>query len=159
MVERQQRDIMPKTPRTPATTAVPNSAVNDLNAIGRLADLTKIEDVVDEDNAYAVFVGYCEIYNNYVYDLLEEPVLDPRGQPKPPASRKLREDAAKMMFVENLTEVEVKSTEEAYEALIKGDRNRRRAQTVLNHESSRSHSIFNIRLVQVRERASERMSE
>ena len=53
------------------------------------------------------------------------------------------------MYVENLTEVEVKSTEEAYEALVKGDRNRRRAQTVLNHESSRSHSIFNIRLVQV----------
>ena len=54
-----------------------------------------------------------------------------------------------MMYVENLTEIEVKSTEEAYEALVKGDRNRRRAQTVLNHESSRSHSIFNIRLVQV----------
>ena len=53
------------------------------------------------------------------------------------------------MYVENLTEIEVKSTEEAYEALVKGDRNRRRAQTVLNHESSRSHSIFNIRLVQV----------
>lgn len=143
MLERQQRDLMaPKMKFSGATTS------ENLNAIGRLPDPTKIEDVVDEDNAYSVFVGYCEIYNNYVYDLLEEPVLDPRGQPRPPASRKLREDAAKLMYVENLTEVEVKSTEEAYEALVKGDRNRRRAQTVLNHESSRSHSIFNIRLVQ-----------
>lgn len=143
MLERQQRDLMaPKMKFSGAATS------ENLNAIGRLPDPTKIEDVVDEDNAYSVFVGYCEIYNNYVYDLLEEPVLDPRGQPRPPSSRKLREDAAKVMYVENLTEVEVKSTEEAYEALVKGDRNRRRAQTVLNHESSRSHSVFNIRLVQ-----------
>ena len=27
---------------------------------------------LDEDNAFAVFVSYVEIYNNYVYDLLEE---------------------------------------------------------------------------------------
>lgn len=28
--------------------------------------------VIDEDNAYAVFVTYIEIYNNSVYDLLDE---------------------------------------------------------------------------------------
>lgn len=28
--------------------------------------------IVDEDNAYAVFVTYIEIYNNSVYDLLED---------------------------------------------------------------------------------------
>ena len=27
---------------------------------------------VDEDNAYAVFITYIEVYNNSVYDLLEE---------------------------------------------------------------------------------------
>lgn len=27
---------------------------------------------VDEDNVYGVFVSYIEIYNNYIYDLLEE---------------------------------------------------------------------------------------
>ena len=26
---------------------------------------------VDEDKAYAIFVTYVEIYNNYVYDLLD----------------------------------------------------------------------------------------
>ena len=96
MLERQQRDLMaPKMKFSGATTS------ENLNAIGRLPDPTKIEDVVDEDNAYSVFVGtgvignrfwpmirsvqlpwqhiyllvfagYCEIYNNYVYDLLEE---------------------------------------------------------------------------------------
>ena len=27
---------------------------------------------VDEDSSYSVFVSYVEIYNNYIYDLLEE---------------------------------------------------------------------------------------
>lgn len=27
---------------------------------------------VDEDSSYSVFVSYIEIYNNYIYDLLEE---------------------------------------------------------------------------------------
>lgn len=29
-------------------------------------------DAVDEDSSYSVFVSYIEIYNNYIYDLLEE---------------------------------------------------------------------------------------
>ena len=64
-------------------------------------------------------------------------------------SPKLYHVFLQVMYVENLLEVEVKSTEEAYEVLLRGDRNRRKAQTVLNHESSRSHSVFNVRLVQV----------
>jgi len=32
---------------------------------------------IDEDNGYAVFVSYIEIYNNYIYDLLEEVEIDP----------------------------------------------------------------------------------
>ena len=51
MMERQQRDIL--APKTPKST----SAAENINAIGRLADPTKIEDVVDEDNAYVVFAG------------------------------------------------------------------------------------------------------
>ena len=51
---------------------------------------------VDEDNAYAVFVSYCEIYNNYVYDLLEEPQQDSFGRNKPPQTKKLREDTTKV---------------------------------------------------------------
>ena len=42
----------------------------------RITDGAKIEDV-DKDNSYAVFVSYIEIYNNYVYDLLEELPYDP----------------------------------------------------------------------------------
>ena len=31
---------------------------------------------VDEDNGYAVFVSYVEIYNNFIYDLLEDAKQD-----------------------------------------------------------------------------------
>lgn len=52
------------------------------------------------------------------------------------------------MYVSNCTEVEVKSTEEAYDLINQGQRRRRVAHTALNSESSRSHSVFNVRLVQ-----------
>jgi len=45
--------------------------------------------------------------------------------------------------------MEVKSTEEAFEAFYKGQKRKRMAITTLNPESSRSHSVFTIRLVQV----------
>ena len=42
----------------------------------RVRDPTSVSDV-EEDNNYAVFVSYVQIYNNYIYDLLEEPQFDP----------------------------------------------------------------------------------
>lgn len=42
-----------------------------------IADMIKPEeayktDAIDEDSCYSIFVSYIEIYNNYIYDLLEE---------------------------------------------------------------------------------------
>uniref|UniRef100_A0A2I3GIY3 Kinesin-like protein n=2 Tax=Hylobatidae TaxID=9577 RepID=A0A2I3GIY3_NOMLE len=116
---------------------------------------------VDEDSVYGVFVSYIEIYNNYIYDLLEEVPFDPI-KPKwnscstpmrntdfvPPQSKLLREDKNHNMYVAGCTEVEVKSTEEAFEVFWRGQKKRRIANTHLNRESSRSHSVFNIKLVQ-----------
>lgn len=61
----------------------------------------------------------------------------------------VREDASHNMYVHSVTEVEVKSTEDAFEAFYKGQKRKRMAITTLNSESSRSHSVFTIRLVQV----------
>jgi len=41
----------------------------------RVRELRRVE--VDEDYNYSVFVSYVEIYNNYIYDLLEELQYDP----------------------------------------------------------------------------------
>lgn len=99
---------------------------------------------IDEDNAYAVFITYVEVYNNSVYDLLEET----DGKSKPLQSKIIREDGYRNMYIHGCTEVEVKSSEEAFEVFQRGQCKRHIAYTNLNAESSRSHSVFTIRLVQ-----------
>ena len=54
------------------------------------------------------------------------------------------------MYVHAVNEVEVKSADEAFEVFHRAQRRRRVAHTALNAESSRSHSVFTIRLVQVK---------
>lgn len=52
-------------------------------------------------------------------------------------------------YVLGVNEIEVKNAEEACEVFYRGQKRKRMAHTALNTESSRSHSIFTIRLVQV----------
>uniref|UniRef100_A0A3Q0SAX9 Kinesin-like protein n=1 Tax=Amphilophus citrinellus TaxID=61819 RepID=A0A3Q0SAX9_AMPCI len=124
----------------------------DLRSPFKFADMISSEEAcksenVDEDCCYSVFVSYIEIYNNYIYDLLEDAPYDPIRS-KPPQSKILREDQNHNMYVAGCTEVEVKSTEEAFEVFWKGQKKRRIANTQLNRESSRSHSVFTIKLAQ-----------
>ena len=46
------------------------------NDILRLPEVRKVDCKIDEDCNYAVFVSYVEIYNNYVFDLLDETPTD-----------------------------------------------------------------------------------
>ncbi|XP_066859777.1 kinesin-like protein KIF23 isoform X9 [Anser cygnoides] len=157
LLERQKRDAMP-VPKTPSG--------NRRQMDPEFADMINVQDhckvdEVDEDNVYSVFVSYIEIYNNYIYDLLEEApfeLIKPKwnncntpvrnGDFIPPQSKILREDQNHNMYVTGCTEVEVKSTEEAFEVFWKGQKKRRIANTQLNRESSRSHSVFIIKLAQ-----------
>ena len=143
LLQKQEQDILPhlKTPKTPSRRQRNNTEI--FNNIEQCFFQN-----INEDCRYAVFVSYVEIYNDYIYDLLGEVQLDPFNRPRPPQSRRLREDRSKNMFVYGVTEVEVKTTEEAFAAFQQGQERRRIAHTQLNAESSRSHSIFNIRLVQ-----------
>uniref|UniRef100_A0A3Q2LL32 Kinesin-like protein n=2 Tax=Equus TaxID=9789 RepID=A0A3Q2LL32_HORSE len=142
LLERQKREAMPN-PKTPSSKRQVDPEFADMINV---QDFCKAEEV-DEDSVYGVFVSYIEIYNNYIYDLLEEVPFDPI-RPKPPQSKLLREDKNHNMYVAGCTEVEVKSTEEAFEVFWRGQKKRRIANTHLNRESSRSHSVFNIKLVQ-----------
>ena len=56
----------------------------------RVVDTQKVP--VDEDMQYAVFVSYVEIYNNYTYDLLDQPKMDIVTGRQKLASKILRED-------------------------------------------------------------------
>ncbi|KAK3913580.1 Kinesin-like protein KIF23 [Frankliniella fusca] len=138
--ERQQelmRNLESRPPKTPRKNSDPE-------LFCRTPDTTQLE-IPCEDNSFAVFVTYVEIYNNSVYDLLEDVPDDFMRQRQ---AKILREDALKNMYVHGVTEVEVKSPEEAFEAFYKGQKKKRVANTMLNSESSRSHSVFSIRLVQ-----------
>ncbi|XP_072004838.1 kinesin-like protein KIF23 isoform X2 [Engystomops pustulosus] len=144
LLERQKRDAQPQlVTRTPLSRQRPEPEFADMINI---EDACKVEEI-DEDSVYSVFVSYIEIYNNYIYDLLEEVPIDPI-KPKPPQSKILREDQNHNMYVAGCTEVEVKSTEEAFDVFWKGQKRRRIANTQLNRESSRSHSVFMIKLAQ-----------
>uniref|UniRef100_A0A8C3JHW5 Kinesin-like protein n=1 Tax=Calidris pygmaea TaxID=425635 RepID=A0A8C3JHW5_9CHAR len=142
LLERQKRDAMP-VPKTPSGKRQIDPEIADMINV---QDHCKVEEV-DEDNVYSVFVSYIEIYNNYIYDLLEEVPFEPI-KPKPPQSKILREDQNHNMYVMGCTEVEVKSTEEAFEVFWRGQKKRHIANTQLNRESSRSHSVFIIKLAQ-----------
>lgn len=98
----------------------------------------------NKSSLYAVFVTYIEIYNNIVYDL-----LDVNAGSKSLQAKILREDSDHNVYVNGAMEIEVKTAEEAMDLYLLGKRRKRMAQTVLNSESSRSHSIFTIRVVTV----------
>jgi len=59
---------------------VSRGAQTDFGDLLRIPEATKLNHVVDEDSGYSVMVSYVEIYNNYVYDLLEELPSDPIKQ-------------------------------------------------------------------------------
>ncbi|NXH04832.1 KIF23 protein, partial [Loxia leucoptera] len=156
LLERQRREALP-TPKTPAGKRQLDPEFAEMIDA---QDPCRAEEV-DEDNVYGVFVSYIEIYNNYIYDLLEEAPCDSikpkwnncntpvrNGDFVPPQSKILREDQNHNMYVTGCTEVEVKSTEEAFEVFWRGQKKRRIANTQLNRESSRSHSVFIIKLAQ-----------
>ncbi|XP_024859380.1 kinesin-like protein KIF23 isoform X2 [Kryptolebias marmoratus] len=143
LLERQRRENNLFVPKTPSSRQ---------KADPEISDMLKPEeackaDCVDEDSSYSVFVSYIEIYNNYIYDLLEDTSED-AIKPKPPQSKILREDQNHNMYVAGCMEVEVKSAEEAFQVFWKGQKKRKVANTRLNTESSRSHSVFIIKLAQ-----------
>ncbi|EGT38579.1 hypothetical protein CAEBREN_01857 [Caenorhabditis brenneri] len=95
----------------------------------------------NDDMVCSVFVSYVEIYNNYCYDLLEDAkngVL---------TKRELRHDRQQQVYVDGAKDVEVSSSEEALEVFCLGEERRRVSSTLLNKDSSRSHSVFTIKLV------------
>uniref|UniRef100_A0A2K5QV49 Kinesin-like protein KIF23 n=1 Tax=Cebus imitator TaxID=2715852 RepID=A0A2K5QV49_CEBIM len=72
LLERQKREAMPN-PKTPSSKRQVDPEFADMITV---KEFCKAEEV-DEDSVYGVFVSYIEIYNNYIYDLLEEVPFDP----------------------------------------------------------------------------------
>ncbi|NXU72221.1 KI20A protein, partial [Oreotrochilus melanogaster] len=94
----------------------------------------------------SVWVSFCEIYNEYVYDLLN--VLSTSKTQKRRVLR-ICEDQGGNSYIKDLKWINIQSTEEACKILKIGNKNRSFACTRVNEQSSRSHSIFSIRLLRL----------
>uniref|UniRef100_A0A4W5M8T3 Kinesin family member 20Bb n=1 Tax=Hucho hucho TaxID=62062 RepID=A0A4W5M8T3_9TELE len=100
---------------------------------------------VDSRTKYSVWVSFCEIYNENIHDLLE-PI--PNGSHRRTVLR-LSQDIKGNTFVKALKWVQVNNSEEAYKVMKIGKKNQSFSCTKLNNVSSRSHSIFSIRILRI----------
>ncbi|KAK5880682.1 hypothetical protein CesoFtcFv8_021565 [Champsocephalus esox] len=100
---------------------------------------------VDSNVRFSVWVSFCEIYNDNIHDLLEQV---PGGQQRRTALR-LSQDVKGNSFIKDLRWVQASSSEEACRVMKIGRKNQSFSSTRLNSLSSRSHSIFSIRVLRI----------
>ncbi|XP_073774416.1 kinesin-like protein KIF20B isoform X1 [Danio rerio] len=102
---------------------------------------------LDEDShvKFSVWVSFCEIYNESIHDLLD---FVPNGSHRRNALR-LAQDVKSNSFVKDLKWVQVNSADEALKVVKIGRKNQSFSSTKLNNISSRSHSIFSIRMLRI----------
>lgn len=104
------------------------------NAINHIFEFVNATN--DSGHEFLVRCSYLEIYNEELLDLLS----DPRNPPK----CEIKEDVTKGVFVKNLSDVIVRNEKEMMDLLERGQKSRHVASTLMNSESSRSHSIFTL---------------
>ncbi|GAB2255163.1 hypothetical protein Droror1_Dr00008941 [Drosera rotundifolia] len=108
--------------------------------------IKQIFDTLESQNdEYSVKVTYLELYNEEITDLLAPEelsriALDDRQKKQLP----LMEDGKGGVLVRGLEEEIVTSASEIFTLLERGSSKRRTAETLLNKQSSRSHSLFSI---------------
>ncbi len=88
----------------------------------------------------AIFLSFVEVYGEAFYDLFE---------PNKKAKLRDQEDRDGNVFIKNLSEKVITSKEEGLRLLHQGLQNRQVAETMLNHDSSRSHSVLTIKISRI----------
>lgn len=90
---------------------------------------------------FLVRCSYLEIYNEQILDLL---CFASGNKNTTGENLKVKEDPNKGIYVQDLTNVVVKTVPELEKLLNAGLKNRKVGETAMNKDSSRSHSIFTI---------------
>lgn len=101
-------------------------------------------------------ISYYEIYNEKIFDLLrstKEPVTT--GKNSNLRNLQIREDKQKGPYIVGLQTLSINSAKDAKMWLDIGNKRRATAYTNMNDKSSRSHSVFQIRLTQMLEHKEE----
>ncbi|KAM2878321.1 hypothetical protein FF1_013940 [Malus domestica] len=106
----------------------------------------QIFDTLEGQNAeYSVKVTFLELYNEEITDLLAPEELSRASlEDKQKKQLPLMEDGKGGVLVRGLEEEIVTSANEIFTLLERGSSKRRTAETLLNKQSSRSHSLFSI---------------
>ncbi|XP_071247481.1 kinesin-like protein KIF20B isoform X2 [Salvelinus alpinus] len=100
---------------------------------------------VEAQTKFSVWVSFCEIYNENIHDLLEPMPIGAQKR----ISLRLSQDVKGNSFVKDLKWIQVNNAEEAYKVMKLGKKNQSFASTKLNLLSSRSHSIFSVRILRM----------
>ncbi|XP_061778112.1 kinesin-like protein KIF20A isoform X2 [Nerophis ophidion] len=113
---------------------------------------TLTESTVD----FALWVSFFEIYNESVYDLLQPSFC---SKSKKRAALRVCDDGAGNAYVKDLRWINIQALDEACKLLHLGNKNRSATATKMNQLSSRSHSIFSLKLLRIERNMVTRMSE
>eukprot|EP00930_Biecheleria_cincta_P052986 TRINITY_DN3829_c0_g1_i1.p1 TRINITY_DN3829_c0_g1~~TRINITY_DN3829_c0_g1_i1.p1 ORF type:complete len:1300 (+),score=334.38 TRINITY_DN3829_c0_g1_i1:26-3901(+) len=107
------------------------------NLFERIAKLTS------DARKFLVCCSFLEIYNEIVYDLLV-----PRGKNTPKTGLEIREGKGIGVYVKDLQEIVVDSSDKLQRLIDQGFEHRATAATQMNASSSRSHCLFIIKMHQ-----------
>ncbi|XP_061614965.1 kinesin-like protein KIF20A [Phyllopteryx taeniolatus] len=105
---------------------------------------------------FALWVAFFEIYNEYIYDLLQPSFC---SKSKKRTALRICDDGAGNAYVKDLRWINIQSLSEASKLLQFGNKNRSAAATKMNQSSSRSHSIFTMKLLKMKCNTVKRISE
>ncbi|XP_022524563.2 kinesin-like protein KIF20B isoform X1 [Astyanax mexicanus] len=130
-----------------SSSSMSNSACSTLLEGSSCSDLNEDSLCLEEDShvKFSVWVSFCEIYNENIHDLLDFASSSSQRR----SVLRLCQDVKGNTFVKDLTWIQVNSADEAYRVLKIGRKNQSFSSTKLNSVSSRSHSIFSIRILRI----------
>ncbi|KAM4896758.1 kinesin-like protein KIF20B [Sylvia borin] len=102
---------------------------------------------------FSVWVSFFEIYNECFYDL-----LIPLSNDKKRKTLRLAQDIKGCSFVKDLQWVQISDSKEAFRLLKLGLKHQSIASTKLNNSSSRSHSIFTVKVLKIEDSGTPRVT-
>lgn len=125
---------------------IPSMLIYLFNAIKKLSN----------KNKYKITMSFIQIYMENIQDLFITPKIDEKEEfdnnikkVKTKNNINIREDKEKGFYLENIKEFPVENIDEALELLTWGLKNRIIKSTMMNTQSSRSHTILSVNLTQV----------
>ncbi|XP_040437228.1 kinesin-like protein KIF20B [Falco naumanni] len=130
-----------------------NKAPIDSEDVEELLDLEQSSTTLKDYTKFSVWVSFFEIYNECFYDLLL-----PMSNDKKRKTLRLAQDIKGCSYVKDLQWVQISDSKEAFRLLKLGLKHQSIASTKLNATSSRSHSIFTVKVLKIEDSGTPRVT-